>query len=129
MENHVKYQEAAYVKTADTLYVGLYLPSTVTWEDKGVTVKQETNYPSEDTKLTVSAIEGKTPSSFNMKLRVPYWATNGFTVKVNGEVKVQDPEISTYVRLTDIKAGDIIEINMPYTLHLDKTPDKLGSQK
>ena len=44
-------------------------------------------------------------------------------------MKVQDPEISTYVELTDIKAGDIIEINMPYTLHLDKTPDKLGKSE
>ena len=129
MENHVKYQEAAYVKTDDTLYVGLYLPSTVTWEDKGVTVKQETNYPSEDTRLTVAAIDGKDASSFNMKLRVPYWATNGFTVKVNGEVKVTDPEISTYAELKDVKAGDVIEVNMPYTLHIDKTPDKIGKSE
>ena len=129
MENHVKYQEAAYVKTDDTLYVGLYLPSTLTWEEKGVTVKQETTFPSEDTKLTVSGIAGKTAESFNMKLRVPYWATNGFTVKVNGVEKVKAPEISTYVTLEGIKAGDTIEINMPYTLHLDKTPDKLGKSE
>lgn len=138
MENHVKYQEAAYAKTEDTLYVGLYLPSTLTWEEKGVKVVQETSFPSETTKLTVSAADGSavvTPmdgteaQSFDMKLRVPYWATNGFNVKVNGTEVETSQEISTYVTLNDIKAGDVIEIDMPWTLHLDKTPDKLGSSQ
>lgn len=127
MENHVKYQEAAYAKTADTLYVGLYLPSTVTWDEKGVKVVQETSFPSDTTKLTVSAIEGGTAQNFNMKLRVPYWATKGFTVKVNGEVKISNPEISTYAALENVKAGDVIEISMPWALHLDKTPDNIGT--
>ncbi len=127
MENHVKYQEAAYAKTDDTLYVGLYLPSTLTWDEKGVQVVQETNFPSEDTKLTVKAIEGKEAQAFNMKLRVPYWAVNGFNVKLNGSDVKLDAEISTYAELKGIKAGDVIEINMPWNLHLDKTPDKLGN--
>ncbi len=129
MENHVKYQEAAYAKTDDTLYVGLYLPTTLTWEDKGVKVVQETAYPSEDTKLTVSALEGKTAQAFDMKLRVPYWATNGFTVKKNGTNVNVNAEISTYVTLEDVTDGDVIEINMPWTLHLDKTPDKLAGSE
>lgn len=129
MENHVKYQEAAYAKTDDTLYVGLYLPTTLTWEEKGVKVVQETTYPSEDTKLTVSALEGKTAQAFDMKLRVPYWATNGFTVKKNGTVVDLNAEASTYVTLEGVKADDVIEIHMPWTLHLDKTPDKLGTSE
>ncbi len=129
MENHVKYQEAAYAKTEDTLYVGLYLPSTVTWEEKGVKVVQETEYPSEDTKLTVAALEDQEAQSFDMKLRVPYWATEGFTVKVNGVERITEPEISTYVTLEDLAAEDVVEIHMPWTLHLDKTPDKLGKSE
>ncbi|KAA5582534.1 glycosyl hydrolase, partial [Pseudomonas aeruginosa] len=31
MENHVIYQIAAYAKTADTLYVNLFMPSTADW--------------------------------------------------------------------------------------------------
>ncbi len=127
MENHVKYQEAAYAKTADALYVGLYLPTTLTWAEKGVKVVQETEFPSETTKLTVSQIEGKTAQSFDMKLRVPYWATNGFTVKKNG-VKVDvNAEISSYVTVEGVQAGDVIDVEMPWTLHLDKTPDKIGT--
>lgn len=127
MENHVKYQEAAYAKTANDLYVGLYLPSTLTWTDKGVKVVQETTFPSDTTKLTVSALAGQTAKTFNMKLRVPYWASKGFVVKVNGTTKMESAPISTYVTLENIKAGDVVEITMPWSLHLDKTPDTLES--
>ncbi len=129
MENHVKYQEAAYAKTASDLYVGLYLPSTVSWDEKGVKVVQETVFPSETTKLTVQKLDNKTAQSFNMKLRVPYWASKGFIVKVNGEVKISDAAVSTYVTLNGIKANDVIEVIMPWSLHLDKTPDTLDGSE
>ncbi len=136
MENHVKYQEAAYAKTENDLYVGLYLPSTLTWKEKGVKVVQETEFPSESTKITVVSAsdgqevpgqkaEGKEAGTFNMKLRVPYWATKGFEITVNGTKKEVSAEISTYVTLENIKAGDVIEITMPWGIHLDKTPDTL----
>ena len=121
MENHVKYQAAAYAKSADTLYVNLYMPTTVTWDEMGVSVKQETNFPSEHSKLTVNG-----SGDFTMKLRVPYWATKGFEVKVNGETICTNPEVSTYVEIDRTWSdGDVVEITMPYTLHLDKTPDKV----
>lgn len=61
-----------------------------------------------------------------MKLRVPYWATEGFEVQVNGETICTKPEVSTYVEINRTwKSGDVVTINMPYTLHLDKTPDKV----
>ena len=121
MENHVKYQAAAYAKSDDTLYVNLYMPTTVTWDEMGVSVKQETDFPSEHSKLTVTG-----SGEFTIKLRVPYWATDGFEVRVNGETICTNPEVSTYVEITRTwESGDVITINMPYTLHLDKTPDEV----
>lgn len=121
MENHVKYQAAAYAKSDDTLYVNLYMPTTVTWDEMGVSVKQETDFPSEHSRLTVTG-----SGEFTIKLRVPYWATDGFEVQVNGETICTNPEVSTYVEITRTwESGDVITINMPYTLHLDKTPDEV----
>jgi glucan-binding YG repeat protein/DUF1680 family protein len=121
MENHVKYQEAAYYKNSDTLYVNLYMPSTVQWEEKGISVKQENQFPSESTKLTVNG-----DGAFKMKLRVPYWAAKGFTVKVNGEAVQETAAPSSYLELDrSWKSGDVVEIEMPFDYHLDKTPDKL----
>lgn len=127
MEMHLRYQEAAYSKTEEALYVGLYLPSTVTWQEKGVKVTQETEFPSETTKLTVSSLPGMEAQGFQMKLRVPYWATKGFRVKINGQEAIKDPEISTYATLENIQAGDVVEIEMPWTIHLDRTPDIIGA--
>ena len=122
MENHVKYQAAAYAHSGDNLYVNLYMPTTLNWEEKEITIKQETEFPSEHSKLTV---EGS--GEFTMKLRVPYWATEGFAVKVNGKTVVENPDVSTYVEVSrKWKDGDVVTIDMPYTLHLDKTPDKVG---
>ncbi len=126
MVSHVKYQEAAYCKTADTLYVGLYLPSSVEWREKGVKVVQETEFPSETMRLTVSSLSGMEAEGFQMKLRVPYWAEKGFVVKVNGKEAVKDPEASSYVSLENIQPGDLVEIKMPWAIHLDKTPDMIG---
>lgn len=123
MENHVKYQEAAYYRSTDdsTLYVGLYMPSTLDWENKGVTIQQECEFPASSTKFTVNG-----NGSFDLKLRVPYWATDEFTVKVNGEVVVSDAEPSTYVSAgTEWKDGDVITVSMPFTAYIEKTPDKL----
>lgn len=121
MENHVKYQAAAYSHSGDNLYVNLYMPTTLSWEEKGVTIKQETKFPSEYSQITVNG-----SGTFTMKLRVPYWATKGFTVKVNGETVVENPEVSTYVEINRTwNDGDVVTIDMPYTLHLDKTPDKV----
>lgn len=119
MENHVQYQLASYATTADTLYVNLYMPTTATWDAKGITVQQETAFPSERSTLTVTG-----SGDFTMKLRVPYWATAGFTVKVNGETICTNPTPSSYVAISrSWKSGDRVEIEMPYTLYLDKTPD------
>lgn len=62
----MKYQAAAFAHTDDTLYVNLYMPTTVTWDEKNITVKQETNFPSEHSKLTVTG-----SGEFTMKVRVP----------------------------------------------------------
>ena len=119
MENHVQYQAATYAKTDDTLYVNLYMPTTVDWAEKGVSVSQDTLFPSETSTLTVSG-----SGTFTMKLRVPYWATAGFTVSVNGDVVIDGATPSSYVAIERTwNDGDVVTVNMPYTVHLDKTPD------
>lgn len=125
-ENHVKYQEAAYFHNDQTLWVALYMPTTLHWRDKGVTVKQECDWPADHSTLRVSEGEG----DFALKLRVPAWATSGFTVTLNGERVAQDARPSSYVELPfrHWKAGDAVEIHMPFSVYMDFGPDKLENQ-
>lgn len=124
LENHVKYQEAAYFTTADTIFVGLYIPSTATWDAKGVSLKQECSFPAEFSKITVNG-----SGTFDIKLRVPYWASAGFVVKVNGVVVAENPALSTYVLAGKTwNNGDVIEITMPFEQRLDIAPDTIGGK-
>ena len=53
VENHVKYQEAAYFVNDHTLYVALYMPTTAHWAKKGLTIKQECQWPAERSTIRI----------------------------------------------------------------------------
>ena len=121
-ENHVKYQEAAWFVNDKTVWVALYLPTTAQWKEKGVTLIQECRWPAEHSTIT---IDGE--ASFSMKLRVPYWATKGFDVRLNGVTILSGCRPCSYVEIPERKwkKGDKVEIDMPFTLHINWGPDKM----
>ena len=132
-ENHVKYQEAAYFVTslspaspsrggtssANTLYVGLYLPSEARWGN--VTIRQECEWPAEYSRLSFSG------GIFALKLRVPYWATSGFQVKLNGKSVARKYRPCSYVEIPQRQwsESDVVEVIMPFTKHIFYGPDKM----
>ena len=123
VENHVKYQEAAYFVNDNTLWVALYLPTTAQWTKKGVVVKQECQWPAE--KSTIRIAKGK--AKFAMKLRVPYWATEGFDVRLNGKSIAKTYQPCSYVEIPARQwtEQDVVEVVMPFSKHLDFGPDKM----
>jgi DUF1680 family protein len=123
IESSTKLQDSIYFKSADdrTLYVNLYVPSTVTWAERNVVVTQSTNFPYADsTKLTL-----KGGGVFDVKVRVPRWATRGFFVKINGQTQTVEAAPGTYLRLSrEWKDGDTIELKMPFGFYLDPVMDQ-----
>ncbi len=127
MENHTKYQDSIYFRSEDgqTLYVNLYIPSTLTWPEEGFTITQETNYPLEDS--STLRVDGK--GTLAIKLRVPTWVQKGYTVRVNGEVQDLEAAPGTYVTLNRRwSRGDKIEISMPFSFHAEPTIDDASVQ-
>ena len=122
-ENHVKYQEAAYFVGGDTLWVALYLPTLAQWDAKGVALRQDCAWPAERSILTFP----KSKKPFVLKLRVPYWATESFDIRVNGHSVAPRFQPCSYVTfpLRQWTASDTIEVVMPYTRHIDYGPDKV----
>ncbi len=121
MENHTKYGKNIYLHNASDLIVNLFIPSEVQWESKGITLRQVTEFPeNESTTLTVQA---DNPTQFNMKIRKPSWTTDEFAVSVNGEpIDVSDPQ--NYVELNrEWQDGDQVEVVLPMDLHLESFPD------
>ncbi|SEO06930.1 hypothetical protein SAMN05192574_105187 [Mucilaginibacter gossypiicola] len=121
-ESQSKYGEAIYYHNNKGVYVNLFIPSVLTWKEKGLKLRQETAYPEEaTTRLTIDSVGAE---SLPLYIRYPGWANNGVGVKINGEnIKVvQTP--GSYITLNrKWKKGDKVEISYPMTLHLEATPD------
>ncbi len=127
MENHTKYQDSIYFRSADgrTLYVNLYIPSTLRWKEKGFTVTQETKYPLEG--ASTLTVTGSGPLA--IKLRVPTWVRKGYSVRINGQAQKVDAQPGTYVTIERTwSAGDRIDISMPFTFHAEPTIDEPSVQ-
>jgi len=123
LESSTKLQNSIYFRSTDnqSLYVNLYVPSTLKWTEREITVTQETAYPREDrTWLTISG-KGK----FDLNVRVPHWATSGFFVKINGrDVKV-DAVPGSYLTISRRwKNGDTVELRMPFKFYLEPVMDR-----
>ena len=123
LESNTKLQDSIYFRSADngTLYVNLFVPSTLNWSEKKVTVQQVTDFPYADTTRLV--IKGNGP--FDLKVRVPRWATRGFHVKINGRDQALKATPGSYVSLGRTwRPNDTIEIRMPFGFYLDSVVDQ-----
>ncbi|WP_431216943.1 beta-L-arabinofuranosidase domain-containing protein [Puia sp. P3] len=123
LESNTKLQNSIYFKSRDdqALYVNLYIPSTLDWTERHITVDQTTNYPNEDnTHLTI-----KGSGKFDINVRVPGWATKGFFVKINGKQQNLPAKPGSYLKISRTwKDGDTIELKMPFQFHLDPVMDQ-----
>ncbi len=123
LESNTKLQNSIYFKSADNqeLYVNLFVPSTLKWTEKNVTVTQTTAYPKED--FTLLTIEGD--GAFDLKVRVPHWATGGFFVKINGRKEKVRAVPGSYLTLSrKWKDGDMVELRMPFRFYLEPVMDQ-----
>lgn len=126
LENHTKYGEFIYAHQKDTLYVNLFIPSQLTWKEKGVTLTQETHFP-DDGKVTLR-IDKAPKKGVTLKIRQPQWAEHSkeYNVKINGknEASIVE-ENSNYLTLhRKWKKGDVITFNLPMKVSLEQIPDK-----
>ena len=112
MENHGKYGQFVYTKKADNLFVNLFVASELNWKEKGVVLRQETNFPySETSRLTIAQGKGQ----FTLQVRYPGWVKPGqFEVKVNGKPVSIVTGPSSYVAIDrQWKKGDVVEMTFP----------------
>jgi len=120
-ESHAKYVESVYWHDAnnDSLYVNLFIPTVLSWSEKGVTIRQETSFPQEE--VTRFCIEGD--ATFTLLLRKPSW-TRAATITVNGNKVNSKPNRAGYIAVKrHWHKGDVIEYKLPMSLYTESTPD------
>jgi hypothetical protein len=126
-EEYSKLTDSIYFHDEASLFVNLFIPSTLNWKEQGLKLSQTTKFP-EDDRITFT-IDAAPSSRIALKIRIPYWATGGVTASVNGDRQNVTAAPSSYLTLDRIwKAGDMITVDMPLTLHIDTAPDDRTAQ-
>jgi DUF1680 family protein len=118
METNTKYGDSIYFQSGNTLYVNLFIASTLTWPGRGITVRQDTGYPqTPSSRLTVTG-----SGAIDLRVRIPSWAA-GAEVRVNGAVSGTAVP-GTYLAISRTwSTGDTVDISLPMALAVEPTPD------
>lgn len=126
IENHSKYADTIYSHNDNTLWVNLFIPSLLDWQEKDVRVRMETKFPADETiNLTLST---KKSQKLALKIRVPYWATKGAEVTINGVKQNVKSTPASYLTLSrQWIDGDKISVRLPMDLHLRPARDNENS--
>lgn len=119
LENHFKYNESIYFHDEESIYINLFISSSLNVENENILIKQvvEENRPG-NIKIIINNLSDK-----SLKIRKPYWTTDIVTVKINGEPEV--PVINQgYLTLSKKwNSGDEVEIDYPCSLHVEYALD------
>jgi uncharacterized protein len=122
MENHAKYGDSIYFHHDKTLYVNLFIASELNWSQQNVRIRQETDFPEKDS--TILTVLTEKPTKLDIRIRIPYWATKGAAVKINGKPLTVTSEPGSYLAIDrQWKNGDKLEITIPMSLHTHPMPD------
>jgi len=124
MENHAKYAEMIYAHDQNSVYVNLFIPSKLSWKQKGLVLTQHTNFPEEEkTSLTISEV--KPSSVFAIHVRYPSWVKAGsLKLMVNGlEFKTNAQPSSYAVIKRAWKKGDVVTVSLPMQTKTELLPD------
>ncbi|MFV0472095.1 MAG: DUF6805 domain-containing protein, partial [Paludibacteraceae bacterium] len=123
MENHEKYGEFIYTRQHDSLYVNLFVPSELNWEENGYKIRQETNFPDEaQTKLIITNNLSK---SLKLFIRYPKWVAIGaLKIIVNTDTLSFTAQPSSYVMINRTwQTGDSIKVLLPMSTTIEQLPN------
>jgi len=122
LENHATYGDTIYFHNDRTLWVNQFIASELTWRDQGVTVRQDTTFP--DTSATRLTIGAAAPTEFELRLRVPQWATEGVTLKIDGQDQAVTAQHGSFLSIRRTWRDQTeVEMQMPMRLWLCPMPD------
>ncbi len=113
------YRISTYLHDDRTLFVNLYLPSTVTWKSQAgeVRVSQQSAYPLEGRiRFTVESASNR---NFALSLRIPEWAGADATLAINGAPYRGAVQGGTFATIRRVwHKGDRVELLLPLRLRL-----------
>jgi DUF1680 family protein len=121
MENHARYGESIYAHDDESLYVNLFVASTLDWRERRLKLTQSTRFPDEE--RTTLKFEGRGTSALTLRIRHPAWCEH-MEVSVNGEPAGASTTPGSYftVPTRRFRAGDNVEVRLPMRLRVEPLP-------
>jgi len=114
------YHISTYFRSADGVYVNLFTPSKLQWNDNGgrYSLRQETRYPF-DNKITIY-VSASQPKDYTLYIRIPAWSTPDAVVSVNGKRVADSPRPGTFAAISRTwKDGDRVELELSTPMRLE----------
>ncbi len=123
LENHAKYNELIYAYTNNELYVNLYIPSTLNWEEKNFSLDQDTALPNEE--ISNFKVSTSLPQELTIKFRYPSWVKeNELKIALNGKNISVITNPGSYVSVKrKWRDGDKITVKLPMHISAESLPD------
>ena len=113
------YRINTYFRGPGAVYVNLYIPSTLRWNENGaaMSLTQEGDYPYEDrVTFTVATTQA---GEFALNLRIPEWA-EGAQIFVNGMRRKETPVAGQFASIRrEWRSGDRVELELPLKTRLE----------
>jgi hypothetical protein len=121
MESHAKHGDSIYWRSADALYVNLYIASQLNWLEQQSNFELVTSYPFDD-RIDLRVLRRERSDRLTVALRVPAWCSHP-EVALNGRSMALRARAG-YIRLRRAwRAGDVLTLTLPRRLALEPTAD------
>ena len=127
VEEYSKLNDSIYWRDADGIYVNLFVPSEVKWQEKGFGLRQETKFP--ESPMTSLFVTAAKPTQMTIRLRAPGWLKAAPAVWINGKQVEVSAAPGSYLAISRVwNQNDHIEMQLPMHLHLETMPDDPKTQ-
>ena len=113
------YRINTYFRGPQAVYVNLYVPSTLRWNENGASLSltQEGEYPFEE--RVVFQVTSSKPTELTMHFRIPAWA-HGADIHVNGTLQKGLASLGQFAAIKkEWKTGDRVELEFPLRMSLE----------
>ena len=126
IENHSKYGELIYAHEGEELFVNMFIPSKLDWQQQGAEVEIDTLFPDQNqVTLSVSPKQGKQTKTLTLNIRQPKWLSEkNMMLTINGTAVKTEQHHQGYVSITrQWQASDKLSIDMSIKPQLEGLPD------
>ncbi len=115
-----------YLQEPGAVWVNLYQASELRWSEGGSAVQLEQTGAYPDDGLVRLDVSVSQPVRFAMQLRIPRWAGEGATLRVNGRAAPVVVRRGFAAVERTWRTGDTVELNLPMQLRIEAMPSNGG---